>query len=155
MADGSGVFQRDMLCFPCVRPQKNEADRLFNLLKHEYPKQNLFMFDKLVWTLDKPSLLTIHPTVAQDFLNNSKLLDSLYWLLMGNTQTNYIFSCTDGGTQITVWQSNLEEHQEYVLNLWKRGIWDGVIQAQSIEHANKVLKPIQCVGLNPYKIVEM
>jgi hypothetical protein len=52
-------------------------------------------------------------------------------------------------------QSNLDEHQEYVLNLWKRGTWDGVTWAQLIEHADKVLRPIQCVGLNPYKIVEM
>ncbi len=26
---------------------------------------------------------------------------------------------------------------------------------KGIEHADKVMKPIQCVGLNPYKIVEM
>jgi hypothetical protein len=52
-------------------------------------------------------------------------------------------------------QTNLEEHQEYVLNLWKRGTWDGVTWAQLIKHADKVLKPIQYVGLNPYKIVEM
>ncbi len=32
---------------------------------------------------------------------------------------------------------------------------DGVTRAQLIEHADKVLKPIQCVGLNSYKIVEM
>jgi hypothetical protein len=98
---------------------------------------------------------TIHPTVAKDFLNHSKLLDSLYWPLTGNIKTNYIFSCTDDGTQIPIWQSNLKEHQEYVLNLQKRGTWDGVTRAWLIEHADKVLKPIQCVGLNPYKIVEM
>ncbi len=65
------------------------------------------------------------------------------------------FPTKDNGTQITIQQSNLEEHQEYVLNLWKRSTWDGVAWAQLIEHADKVLKPIQCVGLNPYKIVEM
>ncbi len=37
----------------------------------------------------------------------------------------------------------------------EEGSWDGVTQAQLIEHADKVLKPIKCVGLNPYKIVEM
>jgi hypothetical protein len=79
----------------------------------------------------------------------------LYWPLTGNIKKNHIFSCTDNDTQITIWQSNLKEHQEYILNLWKRGTWDGVTQAQLIEHADKVLKPIQCVGLNPYKIVEM
>jgi hypothetical protein len=52
-------------------------------------------------------------------------------------------------------QSNLKEHQEYVLNLRKRGTWDGVTRAQLVEHVDKVLKPIKCVGLNPYKIVEM
>jgi hypothetical protein len=48
-------------------------------------------------------------------------------------------------------------YQGYVLNLWKRGTWnrDRVTWAQLIEHADKVLKPIQCVGLNLYKIVEM
>ncbi len=106
-------------------------------------------------TFAKSSLLTIHPTVAKDFLNYSKLLDSLYRPLLGNIKTNHIFSCTDNGTQITIRQSNLDKHQEYVLNLWKRGTWDGVTQAQLIEHADKVLKPIQCVGLNPYKFVEM
>jgi len=100
-------------------------------------------------------LLPIHPTEAKDFLNYSKLMDSLNWPLSGNIKKNHIFSCTDNGTQITIRQSNLDEHQEYVLNLRKRGTWDGVTCAQLIEHADKVLKPIQFVGLNPYIIVEM
>ncbi len=59
---------------------------------------NLFTFDELVRTLDKSSLLTIHPNVAEDFLDYSKLLDSLYPPLSGNIKTNHIFSCTDDGT---------------------------------------------------------
>ncbi len=93
--------------------------------------------------------------MAEDFLNYSKLLDGLYWPLTGNIKTNHIFSCKDDGTLITIRQNNLEEHQEYVINLWKRGSWDRVTWAQLIEHADKVLKPIQCVGLNLYQIVEM
>ncbi len=105
--------------------------------------------------MDKLLSLTIHPIMAKDFLNYSKLLDSLYWPFTGDIRTNHIFSCTDNGTHITIQQSNLNEHQEYVLNCRKRDAWDGVTQAQLIEHADKVLKPIQCVGLNPYNIVEM
>ncbi len=150
-----GYFKEILFIFLVIGHTKNAADRLLNLLKQDYQKRNLFMFDKLVRTLDKLLLLTIHPTVAEDFLNYSKLLGSLYWLLMGNIKTNHIFSCTDNGMQITIQQSNLKEHQEYVLDLWKRGTWNGVTWAQLIEHADKVLKPIQCVGLNPYKIVEM
>ncbi len=150
-----GYFKEIHFFFPRGWPHKNAADHLFNLLKQEYWKQNLFTFDELVRTLDKSSLLTIHPTAAEDFLNYSKLLDSLYPPVSGNIKTNHIFSCTDDGTQITIRQSNLDEHKEYVLNLWKRGTWDGVTWAQLIEHAYKVLKPIQFVGLNPYIIVEM
>jgi hypothetical protein len=157
MADGNGVFQRNTLYFPYGWPDqtKNAADCLFNLLKQDYRKQNLFTFDRLVRTLDKLTLISIHPTMAEDFLDYNKLLDSLYQPLTGNIKTNHIFSCTDNSAQITIQQSNLEKHQEYVLNLQKRGTWDGVTRAQLILHAYMVLKPIQCVGLNPYKIVEM
>jgi hypothetical protein len=148
-------FKEIHFIFLVVGHTKNAADCLFNSLKQDYWKKNLFTFDKLVQTLDKSLSLTIHPTLVKDFLNYSKLLDGLYRLLTGGIKTNHIFSCTDDGTQITIRQSNLEGHQEYVLNLWKRGTWDGVTRAQLIEHADKVLKPIQCVGLNPYKIVEM
>jgi hypothetical protein len=150
-----GYFKEINFIFLVVGHTKNAADHLFNLLKQEYWKQNLFTFDELVQTLDKLLSLIIHPTVAEDFLDYSKLLDSLYWPLTRNIKTNHIFSCTDDGTQITIRQSNLEEHQEYVLNLWKRGTWNGVTWAQLIEHADKVLKPIKCVELNPYKVVEM
>jgi hypothetical protein len=94
---------------------------LFNLLKQNYWKQNLFTFDKLVWTLDELLSLTIHPNMAKDFLSYSKLLDSLYQPLTENIKTNHIFSCTDDGMQLTIWQNNLKEDQEYVLNLPKRG----------------------------------
>ncbi len=75
-----GYFKEIHFIFFVVGHTKNAADHLFNLLKQEYWKQNLFTFDKLVRMLDKSSLLTIHPTVVDDFLNYSKLLDSgRYW----------------------------------------------------------------------------
>ena len=125
-----GYFKELHFIFLMIGHTKNATDRLFNLLKQEYWKQNLFTFDKLVRKLEKSLLLTIHPTVAKDFLDYSKLLNSLYWPLSENIKTNHIFSFTDDGMQIMIWQSNLEEHQEYVLNLWKRGTWDGVTRAQ-------------------------
>jgi hypothetical protein len=72
-----------MAIFLVVGHTKNASDRLFNLLKQDYWKQNLCTFDKLVRTLDKSSSLTIHPTLSKDFLNHSKLLDGLYRPLWG------------------------------------------------------------------------
>jgi hypothetical protein len=80
---GMGYFKEIHFLFLVVGNTKNVADPLFNSLKQKYRKQNLFTFDKLVRTLDKLSLLTIHPTMVEDFLNYSKLLDSLYRPLTG------------------------------------------------------------------------
>ncbi len=73
-----GYFKEIHFIFLMVDHTNNAADRLFNLLKQDYWKQNLFTFDKLVRKLDKVPSLTIHPTMAKDFLDYSKLLDSLY-----------------------------------------------------------------------------
>ncbi len=97
-----GYFKEIHFIFLMVGHTQNVADSLFNSLKQEYRKQNLFTFDKLVWMLDKWSLPKIHPTIAKDFLDYSRLLDSLYWPLTGNIKTNHIFSCTDNGTQIRI-----------------------------------------------------
>jgi hypothetical protein len=52
-------------------------------------------------------------------------------------------------------KSNLVEHQEeYILRLRKKN-WATVGRTEMIEYAEKVLKPIMCVGLNPYMMVEM
>ncbi len=51
-------------------------------------------------------------------------------------------------------KSNLVEHQEYILRIRKKN-WANVGRTELIEYREKVLKPITCVGLNPYKMVEM
>jgi hypothetical protein len=67
-----GYFKEICFIFLVVGHTKNAAYRLFNLPKKEYWKQNLFTFDELVRTLDKSLSLTIHPTMAKDFLNYSR-----------------------------------------------------------------------------------
>ena len=52
-------------------------------------------------------------------------------------------------------KSNLVEHQEYILRIRKKNHRAKVGRTKIIEYAEKVLKPIMCVGLNPYKMVEM
>ena len=52
-----------------------------------------------------------------------------------------------------LWQSNLPEHQEFVLYLWKRGTWDGMTRSKIAEYSEEVLRPIAWKSMNPYKIV--
>ncbi len=73
-----GYFKSVQFIFLVVGHTKNAADRLFNLLKQEYRKQNLFTFEQLSATLDRSASVTIHRTVASDFLDYDSLLDGIY-----------------------------------------------------------------------------
>ncbi len=86
-----GYFKSVNFIFLIVGHTKNVADHLFNSLKQDYQKKNIFTFDKLVQTLDKSMLVTIHSSVAEDFLDSNKLLDSLFWSLVVNIKKNHIF----------------------------------------------------------------
>ena len=90
-----GYFKSVQFIFLVVGHTKNAADRLFNSLKHEYRKQNLFTFDQLARTLDQSASVTVHRTVANDFLDYDSLLDGIYRKLAGNIKQNHIFSCSD------------------------------------------------------------
>jgi len=149
-----GYFKSVQFIFLVVGHTKNAADRLFNSLKHEYRKQNLFTFDELARALDQSANVTVHRTVANDFFDYDKLLDGMYKKLTGQIKQNHIFSCEDDGSEMMIRKSNLPEHQEYILRIRKKN-WATVGRTELIVYAEKVLKPIKCLGLNPYKMVEM
>jgi hypothetical protein len=65
-----GYFKSVQFIFLVVGQTKNAADRLFNLLKHEYRKQNLFTIDELVRALDQSATVTVHRTVVNDFFDS-------------------------------------------------------------------------------------
>jgi hypothetical protein len=56
---------------------------------------------------------------------------------------------------MTLRQSNLPEHQEFVFYLQKSDTWDGMMHSDIVEHPESVLVTITCAGMNLYKIVEM
>ena len=121
MADGNGVFQVGTVYFLVVGHTKNAADRLFNSLKHEYRKQNLFTFDQLARMLDQSASVTVHRTMANDFLHYDSLLDGIYRKLVGNIKQNHIFSCIDDdGFDMRIRQNNMVEHREFIVKLWKK-----------------------------------
>jgi hypothetical protein len=73
-----------------------------------------------VQTLKKLTSVTIHPAVSDDFLSYDKLLNGLFWMLAGNVKKNHSFSCNYDGSQLNLRQSDLMDHDEFVLYLWKK-----------------------------------
>ncbi len=69
---------------------------------------------------------------------------------------NHIFSFTDDGSQMTLQKSNLMEHTEFMFNLCKKGMRDGLSCAEIAKTQILCWKvPIHYDGLNPCKAVEM
>jgi hypothetical protein len=100
-------------------------------------------------------MVTVHLASLEDFLDYDKLMSSLFWTLAGNIKKYHTFFCSNDGTQMMLRQSNLLEHQEFVLYLWKRGTWDGMTCSKIAEYSEEVLRPIAWKGMNSYKIVEL
>ena len=151
-----GYFKRVNFIFLVVGRTKNAADRLFNSLKREYRKQNLFTFQDMLAVLNRSEMVTVHPASPDDFLDYDKLMNKLYGRrLLGNIKKNHIFTCDSDGAQMKIRQSNLDEHCEYVIFLRKNGAWD--ISRQDIIRISdeELAVPLPHTGLNPYKMVEM
>ncbi len=142
-------FKEVYFIFLVVGHTKNAADCLFNSLKDEYCRQNLFTFQDLLETLNKLSMVILCPASLEDFLDYGRLMSSLFWTLAGNIKKNHIFSCNNYGSQMMLRQSNLSEHQEFVLYLRKRGTWDGMTRSEIAEYSEEVLRLIAWKGMNP------
>ena len=90
-------FKEVNFIFLVVGNTKNAADRLFKSLKDGYRRQNLFTFQDLVETLNKPLVVTVHPASLEDFLDYKKLMSSLFWTIAGNIKkvTSFLAATTD------------------------------------------------------------
>jgi hypothetical protein len=63
------------LYFLIVGYTKNAADRLFNFLKIEYQKQNIFTMESLVDLLTTPKLVTVLLTSPNHFFAYNKQIE--------------------------------------------------------------------------------
>ncbi len=95
-----GYFLEVNFIFLIVGHTKNAADRLFNSLKVQYRKKNLYTFNQLVEALGTSRTITIHPAVSEDFLNYGDLFDFFYKKLAGQIKQNHIFSSFDGSEMV-------------------------------------------------------
>ena len=141
--------------FLVVGHTKNAADRLFNLLKKDYRNKNIYTFDELIENLSSSSVVTVYPAEATDFLTYNKLLGMFYKDLTGNVKTNHIFTCRCGNEdEIVLRKSALEHNNEFIIRVLKQQ-YQHESRARMLEIADEVLVPIECMGVNPYKAVEM
>ena len=146
-----GYFLEVNFIFLIVGHTKNAADRLFNSLKVQYRKKNLFTFNQLVEALGTSRTITIHPAVSEDFLDYGDLFDFFYKKLVCQIKQNHIFSSTDG-SEMVLRESVL--HQEITYPILKKD-FKYLTHREVIEHGNEELRMLEWQGINPYKVYEL
>ena len=148
-----GYFKRVNFIFLIVGHTKNAADRLFNSLKHEYRKKNLYTMEMLVKSLSKSESVTVLPTEPDDFFDYDTLFKGLFRDLSGRVKKNHIFSCT-ADDRMDLQESNTPDHNIYPHKLFKKGrLINNATDLKKWTEEN--LKTVECSGLNPYKMVEL
>jgi hypothetical protein len=148
-----GYFLEVNFIFLVVGHTKNAADRLFNSLKHEYRKKNLYTFDQLVEALGMSRTITVHPTVSEDFLDYGKLFNFFYNKLAGQIKQNCIFS-TGQGNELRVQESVLPQHEEIILPIMHRQFFN-LTHRLALEIAECELRMLEWEGINPYRVYEL
>jgi hypothetical protein len=94
--------------------------------------------------------------IPEDFLDYDALTDNVYRDLAGMVKQNHMFSCHDDGNEtiIRLRESNLNEHKVVDHKAVKRTkCFNSVSEFRA--HCNSLLLVIKCLGLNPYKAVEL
>ena len=154
----AGYFKIVNFIFLVVGHTKNAADRLFNSLKHEYRLQNIFTMEALVDKLHASESVTVVPTEPDDFFDYDSLLNDMYRDLSGQVKVNPIFSCSGDdplAMALQMRRSNLPEHPAITHTASKVRSRKFNCPAEVRAHSVAKLKLVKCMGLNPYKAVEM
>ena len=73
-----GYFKQVNFVFLIVGHTKNAADRLFNCLKVQYHRQNIYTMDQLLNVLDDSPKVTVHQATASDFFDWDSYLHLFY-----------------------------------------------------------------------------
>ena len=94
--------------------------------------------------------------MANDFLEYDSLFKKLFRDLAGQIKKNHIFSCSveDTELRLNLCESCMIEHGNSTHKVWRKAFMiDNVEGVRQYSYTN--LTVMKCIGLNPYKMVEM
>ena len=110
----------------------------------------------LIEHLSASDSITIWPSEPDDFLNCNALFSDIYCDLSGKVKQNHIFSCSGDCLLpiVSLRESNLDERQVSNHAVSKKTRKFNNL-GELMAYLSMLLLPINCLGLNPYKKVQM
>lgn len=146
-----GFFKRVNIIFLVRGHTKNACDRLFNLMKLRFHKEDCYTFSQLKTLLSKQDDVTIYDASKGIFFNYDEMLNKFYKKLQtGSVAKNHIFSASaedPGVMHLQVARGEEETSQDLVLGP------RGEDRVKAME--GTALSPLVPPGIKPIKQVEM
>ena len=146
-------YEEVQLLFLVTGHTKNSADRLFNLLKQVYRKQNLFTMKQLIDSLGTNPLVTPAAISSDDLLDFDEYEDRIYRRLdAGSVKKNHVFWSTAANKGTLFFRQSIAH----------AGRGSTLINTDSAEQREELLgsfplsiDKVQPPGLKHIKMVEM
>ena len=92
------IFPQVKILFLVKGHTKNAADRMFNLLKLSYHKQNIFSYDKMEEVLNKNQFVDVHKMKPEEFFDHEKWQNLHYRKPTGGEfKQTHVFTIKRGG----------------------------------------------------------
>ena len=135
-------FKKVIICFLVRGHTKNSCDRLFNLMKRNYRKRNVFSYNDLM-ELMKTRQCTVLPSEEKDFQDYDDYLGSFYCKLK-RVEKDHIFECwkdENGKVQFLSKEGALikADTMNYE-TVCKKGFWGRNRYREGIDGLNRAIK---------------
>jgi hypothetical protein len=156
-----GVFKKVNLLFLVQGHTKNPCDRMFNILKLQSGKQNVYNMEQLLQVLNEQDQVNALHVQPSDFYDMDAFLDKFYHqFTSGTVNKAYIFSCNvdNGATKmkINVSEWELEDEPKVETEMKKQARYTNFGELTR-EEALKQLKPLllKAAGIPAIKRCEL
>jgi hypothetical protein len=152
-------YRRVNIIFLVAGHTKNAADRLFNLLKQDYCKSQVFTMEQLQQVLDSNQYVECIKVGPDDFYNYGKLEDTLYKTapMMGHTKKYQLFYSTDAEPGIIIAkESNMATSEHRMdLNKGKQQDRQDILRDIDIDNLGMTMENLTVEGIRTIKQVEL
>ena len=131
---------------------KNACDRLFNQMKLNYRKAQVFTMDQLLNKLNEQPNVTVLQSTPHMFLDYSEMMDAFYSKFKGNVTINHVFAVHDSSPTMMLLKADVDSETLRV-NFKKRGTGT---DAERVDNLQKfVSKQLKAPGVKDIKQVEL
>lgn len=135
-------------CFYIRGHTKNACDRLFNQMKKNFHKAQVYTIPELLTKLNEQQHVTVLQATPSFFFDYNAMIESFYSKLSGNVTSNHVFVVKESNPTTMILQSDADSEQ-IIVNCNKRG--SGTKEDRLEKLKSFILSPLEPPGVKEIK----